>query len=200
MKTSHDVSCLSCELRIIGAKNIDSQRYSSGDFFVRCYLSAGNGQRVELNSREIPFSGELSWNESFSLDCLGSEENISLLKHAGDVVFELRWRRRFPAGLGRLGCCSSKLVGRAQVPWKLCFESPTMEVQKWVFMDSKKGNLHGDAKPPGLQIAMKVKAEERRRRRRWSHEDECECGCMDGGDHGCADYEIFALGAALEAF
>nr|GLL26102.1 uncharacterized protein LOC112019441 [Ipomoea trifida] len=189
MKTSH-VSSLSCELKIIGAKNIDTQHYPSGSFFVRCYLSAGNGQKAELNSREIPPSGDLSWNESFSLDCLGSEENISLLKLAGDVVFELRWRRRrFPAG--------SKLVGRAQIPWKLCFEAPNMEIEKWVFVDSKKGSSD---KPPALQIAMKVKAEERRRRRRWGHDDECECGCMDGGDHGCADYEIFALGAALEAF
>ncbi|KAK2980264.1 hypothetical protein RJ640_008932 [Escallonia rubra] len=200
-------SSLSCELKIVRAKNTYFR--SKGHLFVRCYLScAGNKARVCLNTREISSESNLCWNESFSLDCFG-ETNDSidrLLK--GNVVFELRFRRKKVPLFRRIG--GSQLLGRAEVPWKSVMESPEMEFERWVVMVPKKrpGCLDRDLKPPAVQIAMNVRIPAtttvRRGRRRYERsvkQEECGCmdgGCMDGGCKGCND--VFALGAALEAF
>ncbi|KAJ0096763.1 hypothetical protein Patl1_27238 [Pistacia atlantica] len=113
------LSSLSCELRIIKAKNIEfNKSTSNGGFFVRYYLSTCNNKRIELNTKEIsPSSGNLIWNESFSLECLGSEDSISNLKQQ-NVVFELRWRRTTPSCLGKK--CKSQLLGKAEISWEKC--------------------------------------------------------------------------------
>ncbi|KAA8546823.1 hypothetical protein F0562_003253 [Nyssa sinensis] len=98
MGAPQSLSSLSCELRIIRAKNMEFK--SVGYLFVRCYLSAGNSTRVQLNSREISSKSNLFWNESFSLQCLGTKDSRDMLIK-GRVVFELCWRSTVPV-LGRI--------------------------------------------------------------------------------------------------
>ncbi|KAM7513629.1 hypothetical protein LguiA_003212 [Lonicera macranthoides] len=190
---------LCCEIQILRAKNIDYK--STGQLFVRSYISAGNNSKIRINSKEISPNSDLIWNNSTSLDCSGSLDSVDKLMQ-GNVVFELRWRNTVSI-LGRIG--GSQLLGRAEVPWKSVFESPNMELEKWVVMVSKsRRRVHDeDAKPPMVQISMKIRAPvvpktaERRRTRsaKWN-----ECGCEDGVCKSCADYDIFAIGAALEGF
>ncbi|KAL3527745.1 hypothetical protein ACH5RR_012401 [Cinchona calisaya] len=201
--SSQCLSTLNCEVSIIRAKNITSR--SSGDLFVRCYLSAGNNTRVQLNSKEISSKSDLFWNEFFSLECLGTEDAINSLKQE-NVVFELRWRSTKSSVLGcRIG--GSKPLGRAEIPWKNVFESPNMEIETCVRMISSSSCVNLDVKPPLVQVRMKVGAPEitkkrtqnnmLRRKGRWDE----SCGCKDGGCQSVdyVDYDIFALGFALEA-
>ncbi|CAA2998786.1 uncharacterized protein LOC111400260 [Olea europaea subsp. europaea] len=190
-------STMSCEIRIIRAKNIDIK--TQGEVFVRCYLSAGNNKRVQINTQHIPTKSDLLWNETFSLDCSGSDEDsISLLKQ-GSVIFELRWRSTAPF-IGRIN--GSKLLGRAEIPWKNIFLSPNMEIENWVVMIPKDNKwVDEDAKPAAVQIGMKIQEsavasiKRRKNDRKWD-----ECGrCMDGMCSSCVDYDIFAIGAAFEA-
>ncbi|KAK3020977.1 hypothetical protein RJ639_046964 [Escallonia herrerae] len=194
------LSSLSCELKIIRAKNTYFK--SNGHLFVRCYLPcAGNKARVCLNTGEISSESNLCWNESFSLDCFG-ETNDSidrLLK--GNVVLELRFRRNKIPLFGRIG--GSQLLGRAEIPWKSVLESPEIEFERWVVMVPTKRPqcLDGHLKPPAVQIVMNVQipattAVRRGRRRNGRSVKREECGCKSC--EGCND--IFAIGAALEAF
>lgn len=194
MGASQCPSSLGCEIRIIRAKNIELK--TEGKVFVRCYLTAGNNQRVGLNSREISAKSNLFWDESFSLECSGSEESIQNLVQER-VVFELRWRSNVPV-LGRVR--KSSVVGRVEIPWTSVVASEEMEIEKWVSMVAPTGGgrVVEDGKPPALQVGMKVRiqaeAVRSRRVRKWD-----ECGCMDGGC-SCVDADhIFALAAALEA-
>uniref|UniRef100_A0A6N2LJ22 C2 domain-containing protein n=1 Tax=Salix viminalis TaxID=40686 RepID=A0A6N2LJ22_SALVM len=92
------MTCLSCEIEILQAKNVEFK--SHGSLFVRYYLSTGNNKRAQLNSREISAKADLFWNESFSLQCSGNEDSINSLKQQ-TVVFELRWRSTNPI-LGKI--------------------------------------------------------------------------------------------------
>ncbi|XP_059639628.1 uncharacterized protein LOC132282002 [Cornus florida] len=192
------LSSLSCELRIIRAKNMEFVK-STGHLFVRCYLSAGNNKRVRINSQEISSKSDLFWDESFSLECAGTKDSMDMLVQ-GSVVLELRWRSTVPV-LGKLG--GSRLLGRGEIPWKTVFESPEMEIEQWFSLVPMSRRVHEDVKPPALQVWMKVRVPAtietvpRRKNGRLTKWD--ECGCMAGGCR-CADYEIFALAAALDAF
>ncbi|KAK3226092.1 hypothetical protein Dsin_005954 [Dipteronia sinensis] len=226
------LSSLSCEVGIVKAKNIELKSNSSsttGGVFVRYYLSGGNNKRsIKLNSQEISSSKSdddelmMIWNESFSLECVGTEESIKNLSQQS-VVFELRWRPDIKASslkylLGKKKS-KSRLLGRAEIPWKTVFESQNMEIQNWVVMvPNKKGNnssarvLDQDhvlkLAAPSLQVSMTVvidhqvpkMVEKKNNNKSSSWVD--ECGCSDDHHHGgcnCADYEIFALVAALES-
>ncbi|KAG7983169.1 hypothetical protein I3843_04G091300 [Carya illinoinensis] len=205
MGASQQFSSLSCKLTIKQAKQVEFK--STGSLFVRCYISAGNNKRIRLNSREISSRSDLSWNESLSLDCFGTHDTMDNLKQE-NVIFELRWRNKVPV-LGRNIIGGSKLLGRAEIPWKKVYESPNMEMEKWITMIPTSGCvLVEGVKPPKLQVGIKVEVpamvEKERRRssnygkgKKWD-----ECGCKDGHGHGCSceDYNIFALAAALEAF
>ncbi|KAL6220082.1 hypothetical protein ACLB2K_007839 [Fragaria x ananassa] len=68
MGISLELSSLSCDLRIIQAKNIEFLK-TTGNLFVRYYLSAGDGKRVSLNTQEISAKSDHIWNESISLEC-----------------------------------------------------------------------------------------------------------------------------------
>ncbi|KAL2521555.1 hypothetical protein Fot_25555 [Forsythia ovata] len=190
-------SVISCELRIIRAKNIDLK--PMGEVFVRCYLSTGNNKRVQINSQKVPTKSNLIWNETFSLECSGSDEDsISLLKQ-GSVIFELRWRSTAPF-IGRIN--GSKLLGRAEIPWKNVSLSPNMEIEKWIVMIPKDQKwVDEDVMPATVQIGMKFQEsaqasiKTRKNDRKW---DECGC-CRDGMCNSCLDYDMFALGAACEA-
>ncbi|XWS41559.1 hypothetical protein CRYUN_Cryun17cG0092400 [Craigia yunnanensis] len=202
MGVSHFPSSLCCDLRILQAKNIEPK--SPGNLFVRYYLSAGNNKRIKLNSHEISSKSELIWNESFSLECSGAEESLNDLKQQ-TVVFELRWRSTMRV-LGKMG--KSQLLGRAEMPWKAVFESPNMEIEKyWLIMVSMNDRVLESLKPPSLQISMKlirgpaIVEIEKKNKRKERLKNNCDgCGCKDiGGGYSCADYEIFALAAAMEA-
>ncbi|XVF17236.1 hypothetical protein REPUB_Repub10bG0102500 [Reevesia pubescens] len=206
MGISNFISSLSCELRILQSKNIEPK--SSGNLFVRYFLSAGNNKRIQLNSQEIHSKSEqLIWNESFSLEFSGAEESINDLKQQ-TLVFELRWRRTIPVVFGKLG--KSQLLGRAEMPWKAVFESPNMEIDKyWVTMVSMNDRVLESLKPPSLQISMKVvlrgpamveieKKKKNRKERLNNNWDGCGCKDIGRGCNSCADYEIFALAAVME--
>lgn len=198
MGIQSQLSSLTCELRVIQAKNIEFIK-TTGNLFVRYHFSAGGNKRIRLNTREISTKSDHVWNESISMECNGTD---SFLQET--VVFELRWRNTVPV-FGRIG--GSQLLGRAEIPWKEVLESPNMELDKWVTMvpRSTSGHALEGVKLPKLQIGIKVGVQaevgmEKRRQRRAQKWD--ECGCEDGHGYGCScsDYDIFALAAALEAF
>ncbi|KAL7601018.1 hypothetical protein Lser_V15G22393 [Lactuca serriola] len=187
---------LHCELMIMKAKNIQVTN-SNGYLFVRCYLDAGNNKRVRLDSGKVSQYGEFSSNESFSLDCIGTKQSTDMIIH-GTIVLELRWRSN-TASMFR----GSQLLGRTEVSWRDVFESPNMEMERWVMMKSKKK----DVKMPSVRIAMKIETpfgcgqdlvEIRKRRNKW--DERCACCHGDCCNSTCLDGELFAIGAALDAF
>ncbi|XP_009779194.2 uncharacterized protein LOC107778288 [Nicotiana tabacum] len=201
---------ISCEIQIIRGRNIEQSSLGKNNLFVRCYLPAGGNQRVQLNSQEISASkcdSNLFWDESFSLDCMGTQDSISMLKQ-GTVIFELRSRKYIPV-LGKV-IGSSQVLGRAEIPWKRVFESTEMEIEEWaIFMATSKSDkrVHNeDVKPPAVKIAMKVKVKEATKVKKnctsWDESCACKgyCGCNSNSSIFSADdYEIFALGAALDS-
>ncbi|KAL3721708.1 hypothetical protein ACJRO7_034103 [Eucalyptus globulus] len=208
MGASTPPSSFSCEIRIAEAKNMDLVQPSDA-VFVRLYLSAGNSnQKIQLNTRELPSpsSSGLRWNESFSLECTGSEDSMKSLSQAS-VVFELRTRSRSSI-LGPIGR-RSKVVGRAEVPWKTVLESPGMEVETWARMaPPSRRRLSEDGKPPSVRIAMRLRAADMAdvdvrkttREARLKKTEECECDGCGLGFCSREDYDVFALAAAFEAF
>lgn len=188
MDKFQDQTAFSCELRIARARNVELD--SKGSLFVRCYMSAGNKNRVRFESKEV-LSSNMVWNQSFCLDCFGTKESMSNMLSKGTVVFELRWRSgiRF---FGRTG--KSQLLGKSEVPWKTVSESSTMDIEKWVVMETRK-SLPDGVKPPAVQIGMKVKvaplATTKTVKQNKSCDDRCQC-------RSCLNCELFALDGALE--
>lgn len=139
-------------------------------------------------------------DQTFSLDCLGTDqESIKWLKQ-GTLVFELRWRSTAAPFIGRIQ--GSKLIGRAEVPWINVFDSTNMEIEKWVVMILQKRRVYDDViNSTALQIAMKIQESDKAMERKKVNEGRWDkgCGCMDGGCNSCVDYEFFSIEAALEA-
>ncbi|KAJ9564779.1 hypothetical protein OSB04_000745 [Centaurea solstitialis] len=187
------LSSLHCELKIMNAKNIQATK-SNGYLFVRCYLSAGNDKRVRLDSRQVSPNGDCSWNESFSLDCIGTNQSMDMIIH-GTIILELRWRSNTTLLRG------SQLLGKSEMSWRSVFESPNMELETWVMMISKKNFI----KSPSVHIAMKIEVPcgvDLVERKRNNRRDE-SCGCCHGdccNNNTCFDSDLFLIGAALEAF
>jgi len=200
-------------------KNIETKQ--KGSLFIRCYLSTGNSQRIQLDTQELIIPAEngecLFWNDSFSLIC-NSTDPLRRLREES-IVFELRWRPKSKPKLleKAIGGSHSHLLASAEVEWKNVLDAPSMEVQKqvglnvandqsgtWVFDELGVG-----AKPWTLEIAMKVHvlessllSEEEMRRRRRRRRRGSPCGCSsDNGDccACCADNELLFLTEALEA-
>ncbi|KAK9096861.1 hypothetical protein Sjap_022358 [Stephania japonica] len=200
---SESHSFLNCEIRIVRAKNL-AFAANKGTLFVRYYLKTENNRRIRLNSREIQSVSDPCWNEAMSLECSGSEDAIEKLKQQ-TVVFELRWRKTASTGLlGKFG--GSELLLRAEVAWKDVVESAELSIEKWVYAatSDRKCCVSEDAKPPALQIGMKVvvpKDAELVRRRREVMLRKCssKCGCRHGEYCSGGDDDLFALAAALEA-
>ncbi|XP_030535069.1 uncharacterized protein LOC115744110 [Rhodamnia argentea] len=202
-------SSFSCEIRITEAKNMDLVQ-PTDTVFLRLYLSAGStNQKIRLNTRELPSpsSSGLHWNESFSLECTGNEDSAKALRQES-VVFELRARSKASI-LGPIGR-RSRVVGRAEIPWKTVLESPGMEMETWVRMgSSSRGRVSEDVKPPSVRIAMRLRIADmvavgrRERTREARLKKTGECGCDDCGLSLCSreDYDVFvALAASVEAF
>ncbi|WOG84528.1 hypothetical protein DCAR_0103712 [Daucus carota subsp. sativus] len=190
MDKFQDQAALSCELSIKRARNIEFN--SMGSLFVRCYMSAGNKNRVQFETREVS-SSNMAWNQSFSLDCFGTKESMSSMVSEGTVMFELRWRSRTSI-FGRRR--KSHLLAKAEVPWRTVYESSTMDREKWIVMNSRKSLADG-VKPPAVQIGIKLGGplpaipKAMRQNRRCG--EKCEC-------KNCVTCELFALDAALEFF
>ncbi|XP_057783819.1 uncharacterized protein LOC131001436 [Salvia miltiorrhiza] len=179
-----------CEVRIIKGKNIETK--PNGVVFVRCYLNAGNGSRVRLDSKEIPSkSDSITWNQTFSLHCSGTQECFQ----QGTLVFELR-RRSASAAPFISKIQGSRLIGRAEIRWEDVVGSTNMEVEDWVVLTPhKKQRVYDDIinPPTALQIGVKLRerCSEGVGRKTLSEE---RCGC-----NFCVDHEFFAIEAALEA-
>ncbi|KAG8383514.1 hypothetical protein BUALT_Bualt04G0021400 [Buddleja alternifolia] len=126
-----------------------AQYVSISDNVWRCSEFANKNTRVKLDSEEISANSDLTWNQTFSLDCLGNDQNsIKWLKQE-TLIFELRSRSTAPF-IGRIS--GSKLIGRAEIPWKNVIEAEEMETEKWIFMIPQNGRVHDDVKPPAVQI------------------------------------------------
>ncbi|KAL1833613.1 hypothetical protein ACET3Z_003264 [Daucus carota] len=192
MDKFQDQAALSCELSIKKARNVEFN--STGSLFVRCYMSAGSKNRVRFETKEVS-SSNMAWNQSFSFDCFGTKESMSSMLFEGTVIFELRWSSNISI-FGRRR--KSQLLGKAEVPWKTIYESSTMDMEKWIVINSRKSLADG-VKPPAVQIGVKVggalpaipKAKAMRQNRRCG--EKCEC-------KNCVNCELFALDAALEFF
>ncbi|XP_059309660.1 uncharacterized protein LOC132060722 [Lycium ferocissimum] len=206
MESTQDFSSINCEIQIIRARNIEQSLLRNSNLFVRCYLPTGNNQRVKLNTQEISSKSDLFWDEFFSLDCMGNQDSFNMLKR-GTVLFELRSRKYHSVFGKNIG--GSQLLGRVEIPWEKVFESTKMEIEEWViFMATSKKNIE-DVKPPAVKIAMKVKVNEATKvrnnnnRLRRSLDESCTCkgycGCNSNSIFSADDYEIFALGVALDA-
>lgn len=195
---TQDFSSISCEIKIIRGRNIEQiSSLGKSNLFVRCYLPSGNNnQRVKLNSQEISSKSDLFWDESFSLNCMGNQESINIMKQ-GTIIFELRSRKYLPFFGG------SQVLGRAEIPWKRVFECRAMEIEEWAILMANSKNMNEDVKPPAVKIAIKVKVinETTKVRRSWDESCDCKgyCGCNSNTIFCADDYEIFALGAALDA-
>ncbi|KAE8700096.1 hypothetical protein F3Y22_tig00110562pilonHSYRG00079 [Hibiscus syriacus] len=193
---------LICELRILEAKNIELK--SHGNIFIRYYLPAGNNNKIQLNTKQISTNSSqfIMWNQSFSLECSASEESINHLKQQ-TLVFELRRRRK----LGK-----SVVLGRAEMPWKAVFESPNMEVDEcWLTLVTMNGgDVETGVKPPSIRVSIKLiqgpamaeiekqMKKKKKKQRMKNNYDGCGCQGIDVGCNCAADYEIFAIAAAME--
>ncbi|GAA0165381.1 hypothetical protein LIER_20799 [Lithospermum erythrorhizon] len=193
--SQNNTPSITCNLRIIRAKNIELKQ--TKNLHIRCYLSAGKNKNVQINTQEISSTSDFYFNNSFSLDCLGSQESINSLKQ-GNIVLELRSRNKSSV-LGIIKS-SSQLIGRAEIPWSKAFDSPNLEIETWVSMISKTKSVNEDSKPPAVQVAIEVKTIEQTKRgkninglRNWD-----ECCCKNGGCNSCLDYDMFALGLASD--
>ncbi|WCJ31873.1 hypothetical protein M5689_013324 [Euphorbia peplus] len=191
-------SSLTCEIRVIQAKNI--QQKSHGTFFVRYHLSAPNNKKIQINTTEISSTSHLFWNESTSVEGLGTKVTVDSLKQE-KIVLELRWRSNSSNPIRR----SSKLVGTAEIPWSRVFEAPNLEMEKWVtMMSSQKMNrtsvFDESVKLPCIQICMRLRipAELMVEKKRINRSQEYECQHKNGCCK-CQDYEIFALVGAFES-
>jgi len=187
----------SFELRIIQARNIESVK-STKNLFARLYLPTGNNKRIQLNSKSVSSKSVPFWDECFNLDCSCPQEFLENLNQQS-IVLELRQRKMW----------GSQLIGKAAIPWKVILESQNMELKKWLKMDLVSGSDCKEVmlKAPEVEVEIKIRVAsvaemEKQNKRRMN--DWNECGCKNGHDHqawfNTEDCDIFALGAALEAF
>ncbi|KAG5611537.1 hypothetical protein H5410_022818 [Solanum commersonii] len=203
MENTHDFSSISCEIEIIRARNIEQiSALGKNNVFVRCYLpTRNNNQRVKLDTQEISSKSNLFWDESFSLDCMVTQDYINMMKQ-GTIIFELRSRRYVPLLRKNIG--GSQLLGKVEIPWKRVFESREMEIEEWAIFMATSKNINEDVKPPAVKIGMKVKVNETTKinklRRSWDESCACKgyCGC-NSSIFSVDDYDIFALGVALDS-
>ncbi|KAK1423734.1 hypothetical protein QVD17_19042 [Tagetes erecta] len=187
MDALKDLSSLHCEIKIMNAKNIQLTN-TNGCLFVRCYVSAGNNKRVRVDSREVCPNGEVSWNESFSLDCVGTKQSTDVIVQ-GTIVLELRWRSNSLASFGR-----SELVGRGEVSWRSAFESLNMQIERCVMLEAKKKGV----KAPFVNVGMKISSGGLVARKMKKWDESCHDECCNVS--ACVDSEFFFIGTALDAF
>ncbi|CAL0320367.1 unnamed protein product [Lupinus luteus] len=154
----------------------------------------GKNNKIQLNTKKVssksitPF-----WNESFNLECSCPQEFLETLEQES-MVLELRQRKK--------GIWGSHLIGKGLIPWKKILDSSNMMLKEWVKMDLVDGSddIH---KAPEVEVEIKIRVRsmenEENNLNKWD-----KCVCKNGHDiHpwlSAEDYDIFTLGAALEAF
>uniref|UniRef100_A0A6V7QRN0 C2 domain-containing protein n=1 Tax=Ananas comosus var. bracteatus TaxID=296719 RepID=A0A6V7QRN0_ANACO len=111
---------LHCEINSITITNLRGGAVTPGStkLFVRCFVAAGSGNRIRIDTREAHVGAtdpdSAHWAEPASLQCLGPSNVINAALQEGvGVVFELRRRKSGPI-LGR----GSELMGRAELTWR----------------------------------------------------------------------------------
>ncbi|CAK8567310.1 unnamed protein product [Lathyrus sativus] len=199
MDTSHihAYANFSCELRIIQARNIEFIK-STKNLFARFYLPIGNNKRIQLNSKNVSANFGPFWDESFIIDCSCPQEFLENLNQQS-LVLELRQKKMW----------GSQLIGKGEIPWKVILQSQNMELKKWLKMDLVSGSECKEVMltTPEVEVEVKVRVSsvaemEKQNKRRFDNWN--ECGCKERHDHNtwcnADDCDIFALGAALEAF
>ncbi|KAJ6419437.1 hypothetical protein OIU84_029531 [Salix udensis] len=165
------MTCLSCEIEILQAKNVEFK--SHGSLFVRYYLSTGNNKRAQLNSREISAKADLFWNESFSLQCSGTEDSINSLKQA-----EVPWKTVLESPKLEMEKWVRMVPNKGVVPDDV--KPPSVQI--------------------AMRVRVPAMAEmEKTKRRNGSLKRWDDCGCCKDSGCRCEDYDIFFLVAALEA-
>ncbi|XP_010462454.1 PREDICTED: uncharacterized protein LOC104743028 [Camelina sativa] len=191
---------LKCEVRIVEARNVEIKSQAT-TLFVRFYLSAGHNRKIEVKTRQISSkSDQLMWDQSFGLECQGNEAAVQELKQQR-VVFELR-RKKTSTFLRKSS--RSEVLGTGEVSWESVFESPGMEIERFVVMDDSKTPVFRDEKPMLLKVALKVQALEETEKKLNKKEERLEKLCSvcsssrDCGGCSCLDYEAFALACALD--
>ncbi|KAK7281008.1 hypothetical protein RIF29_08636 [Crotalaria pallida] len=196
MGLSYKFPSFTFELRIVQAKNIESIKSMGNSLFARFYLPTGNNKRIQLNTKKVSSKSVLpSWNESFNLECSCPQEFLEILEHES-MVLELRQSN---TTLRKIW--GSQLVGNGKIPWKKILESPNMELKEWVKMDLENNGSGCDIlKEPEVLVEIKIRVASMEKK---DNKRE-ECGCKQGHDQhpwlSAEDYDIFALGAALESF
>ncbi|MED6148442.1 hypothetical protein PIB30_053279 [Stylosanthes scabra] len=191
-------SLFKCEIRIIQVQNVDSIK-SKGNLFARFYLPSGNNnKRIQVNTKKVHSKSLPFWNKSFTLDCSCPQEFLDSLKHEESLVLEVRQSKKI------LG---SSLVGKGEVSWKEILESPNMVYKEWVKMvpcKEQEEALKVEVEIK-IQVAKEEEKENNNKKKRFNFNWD-ECGCKNGHDHdhnawcNSDDYDVFALGLALEAF
>ncbi|CAN8251573.1 unnamed protein product [Cochlearia groenlandica] len=191
---------LKCQVRIVEARNVE-YKSQANTLFVRFYLSAGHNRKIQVNTREIcSKSDNLVWDQSFGLECQGNEEAVKDLKQQ-KVVFELR-RKKTSSFLRKTS--RSEVLGRGEVSWESVFESPGMEIERFIVMGDSKNRFFEDEKPVLLKIALKVQALQMgqmlitKKEKRLEKLSECCDNSRDCGSCKCLDYEAFVLACALD--
>ncbi|OIW15031.1 hypothetical protein TanjilG_13958 [Lupinus angustifolius] len=184
MGLSHKFPSFSFELRIIQAQNIESIKSTGNSLFARFYLPIGNNKRIQLNTKKVSSKATIPfWNESFGLECSCPQEFLDTLKKES-MVLELRQSKKRIWG--------SHLVGKGEIPWKKILESPNIMFKEWVKIDLAQ-----------VQVEIKIRVisteKEEISLNKWD-----KCGCKYDHDRhawlSAEDYDIFTLGASLEAF
>jgi len=103
----------------------------------------------------------------------------------------------------------SQLIGKGEIPWKVILESQNMELKKWlkIYLVSGSDCKEEMFSTPEVEVEIKIRVAtvhemEKKNKSRLNNWN--ECGCKNGHDHrawcSAEDCDIFALGAALEAF
>ncbi|XP_019437630.1 PREDICTED: uncharacterized protein LOC109343672 [Lupinus angustifolius] len=197
MGLSHKFPSFSFELRIIQAQNIESIKSTGNSLFARFYLPIGNNKIIQLNTKKVSSKATIPfWNESFGLECSCPQEFLDTLKKES-MVLELRQNKKRIWG--------SNLVGKGEISLKKFFESPNMMFEEWVKMDLESvSNCEEDMlNVPEMQVEIKIRVtsmeKEESSLNKWD-----KCGCKYDHDYhawlSAEDYDVFTLGATLEAF
>ncbi|XP_038985602.1 uncharacterized protein LOC120111775 [Phoenix dactylifera] len=192
MAESHDSLHLQCKLSYIRLTNLGNVGLTK-NLFMRCYISAGSGRRIQIDTREIPSRDDLTWDCIASVECQGPSSRMQELREQHSIVFELRRRKEMPV-LGRLA--RSELFGRAEIAWRDVWGSTDMSVERQVSLGPTKC-LPVAVEPPVLVVRVEVgvskAAENGRVGRRVEWKEGCSCGDCEWRSVGEDEVGVFAV-------
>ncbi|CAD5177160.1 unnamed protein product [Musa acuminata subsp. malaccensis] len=154
MSRSYERLHLKCELTNIKLTKLNSPDFV-GNLFIRCYVNAGGGRRIMIDSCDVPPTGDPTWDRMASVECSGSSRHVRDLLERHGIVFELRGRRSDRRQAAEAASCS-ELLGTAEVPWRdICGPTET-SVHRHVSLVMAGGAHVGDT-PPEVVVYMAVR-------------------------------------------